>query len=533
MEPTEEHVSKPFQKTKRKWKKNCVRDFAVVPAGLALNASEDDRHHEATQRSQIPEDSAGVLFQMFNETRAHLTRIESKFEEQVGLLEDRVIEIEKRSRFKFGSTDLWTGRGDSMLTAEMSEEQRTKVTMSARKERQVQVQTMMGSRSDQSGQQGQVTRVLTREESSRVIKRAREEHRDRVQNLIESRIECFRQQDKLANLTPEEQDTINEEILMQEYAMQQIQCSKSNEDFLAKMEILIEDEWLDHVEELPGNMFYVGAFGEFAHDLSQFNLTMSIKFFMCLLVVLIQIFGPPLIFLSSMPGNIGAKDDKRYDWRCLPVNIPALGIYQDTDQTACPGGKTPMEVRLVDDWYAIFSTKALGICFMLLFILNGVFVNNNEENTWSRLYNTLRFLDRTTTEFRMTGRGYLSLGAFVNCWVIIWSCMDAYVIIGASANPKDLLMDALGLLFVYNLDDIGGDLGFLSEDDWPGLRIAWIYEHLVHPCDDDVFDEDKLDWLGTICVNTFRFTDIFLRVLLFALPVMAVLTPFTQIAPDD
>merc|ERR1712066_1174916 len=99
---------------------------------------------------------------------------------------------------------------------------------------------------------------------------------------------------------------------------------------------------------------------------------------------------------------------------------------------------------------------------------------------------------------------FLVMGAIVNCWVVFWSALDMYVVCGASNTPQDLLMDALGLLFLYNLDDIGGDMAFLEEDDWPALRLAWIYEIMVHPTPDEDFDEDdrsKMTWGGWFTLN--------------------------------
>merc|ERR1712151_1309046 len=128
------------------------------------------------------------------------------------------------------------------------------------------------------------------------------------------------------------------------------------------------------------------------------------------------------------------------------------------------GDKLPEEFGLLEDWNHLFLTRSLGLIFMVIFILNGLFVLIEEKSTWKDIYNTFRYLDIKNDKFKMTGRYWLADSAFVNCWVILWSCLDIYVVVGASMSPQDLLMDALGLLFLYNLDDIGGDLGFVDED---------------------------------------------------------------------
>merc|ERR1712050_240558 len=119
-------------------------------------------------------------------------------------------------------------------------------------------------------------------------------------------------------------------------------------------------------------------------------------------------------------------------------------------------------------------------------------------------------------------------GAFVNTWVVGFCCLDMYVVVGASNNPQDLLLDALALLFLYNLDDIGASIAFIDEDDWPALRIAWIYNEVVNPCPDDIFNEDKLDIMGQIFLSLYNITKFSLICLIFIVPTLQIITPFLQ-----
>jgi len=226
-------------------------------------------------------------------------------------------------------------------------------------------------------------------------------------------------------------------------------------------------------------------------------------------------------------------------------------MYDPNDLEPCPGGKMPHEVKLWDDWKHIGSTRCLGVVFIVLFILNAAFVMLEEKKSWKDVYNTFRFLDELNSKFKMSGQFSLCMGGLVNCWVVVWSCVDMYVVVGASMSPQDLLMDALGLLFLYNLDDIGGDLGFIDEDDWPSLRIAWIYNELVQPWPDESkdenyahydlyrakdmtgFDEDHLDLMGRFFLGLYNATLCFIVFASFFIPLLSALTPFTQIAPSD
>merc|ERR1712151_911095 len=89
------------------------------------------------------------------------------------------------------------------------------------------------------------------------------------------------------------------------------------------------------------------------------------------------------------------------------------------------------------------------------------------------------YLDRETKEFKLPGEWLLHVGAMINCWVILWCCIDCCFVVGAAQSPDSVLFNSLGLLFLFNLDDVGGTLSFVEEDDWPADRIGWIYENMV------------------------------------------------------
>jgi len=66
------------------------------------------------------------------------------------------------------------------------------------------------------------------------------------------------------------------------------------------------------------------------------------------------------------------------------------------------------------------------------------------------------------------------------------------------------------------------------------LRIAWIYNEMVHPTDDNVFDEDdtsRMTKRGWLTINMYRFVTLEIILFFFIVPIMAIMTPFTQIAP--
>lgn len=380
-----------------------------------------------------------------------------------------------------------------------------------------------------------IPHISEREKLVQAIIQKREIYRDDVQEAIRHQLRQFREQgfsdtdgNKATDLTDEQRNSIDEGYLMKQYAKDQICRCKTAREIFMKAELLIDEDWLDTFAAIPGNIFCLGAFGEIfpygGKRISSASLKAYSKFLGCCLIIVIQLIGPALIFLSRMPGNLGVSDEDKYEWRCHPW----IGLGGNRSE-ACPSGKFPGEVSVTDDWGRNASTKFLGIVFMLAFILNGLFSVIQEQQTWRDLYNTFRFLDWKNEDFKAPGAVYLGAGAFVNCWVILWSCLDMYVVAGACDNPQDLLLDALALLFLYRLDDVGGDLGFVDEDDWPGLRIAWIYNELVHPWPDDEFDEDQLDKLGCVCMTLYKMAIFLICVELVCIPVFAIVTPFKDI----
>lgn len=123
--------------------------------------------------------------------------------------------------------------------------------------------------------------------------------------------------------------------------------------------------------------------------------------------------------------------------------------------------------------------KVIGILLLYIFACNGLFVILQEKKTWFEIYSTFKYLKKYNPKFESGGKVFLYAGALVNCWAVMFCTIASYAIVGASSSFKDLMFDALGLLFLYNLDDIGGVLGFVYEDDWDGVRLGWIYNEMV------------------------------------------------------
>jgi len=190
----------------------------------------------------------------------------------------------------------------------------------------------------------------------------------------------------------------------------------------------------------------------------------------------------------------------------------------------------------------------MGLLFLFCFILNGIFVMLDERAAWFRIYGVLNFLDDGTPNFHFRTRAFLWISAFLDCWNVIWCSLACYVVVGASETPKDVLMDSLGTLFLYNLEKVGGSLKFVDADDWPGYRLGWIYDEWIRQhgspgsardararssrLDDAEALEENVDCGERVGLLGYNVTVGILAVMLVVLPVLSVFTPFRFIVPE-
>lgn len=300
-----------------------------------------------------------------------------------------------------------------------------------------------------------------------------------------------------------------------------LQCRSSSElKTVAKKKI--EEAWLNEVTPLPGNMYQILIFedpqrkytctnGFFARDVGFFT------------VWIVQAAGPPAIFLSTVFGW-GIMYEDMYKW----------------DQW-CPN---------FQDWHHVKLTKILALFLIFGFCTNARYMVQEDHLSWQRLNKMFAYLDSHPKKTPFNGQAWLWIGALTNCWVVVWCCLDSIIVIGASLCPKDILFDALGLLFLFKLDDVGGSFGFVNKDDWPGDRLAWICKNIVEPGstaqsqDDD--DEcaccecceccNCCSTSETGCVSiiveiVFRVTDKLALFLAIFIPMFSAMTSFSTILP--
>eukprot|EP00927_Polykrikos_kofoidii_P073051 TRINITY_DN69125_c0_g1_i1.p1 TRINITY_DN69125_c0_g1~~TRINITY_DN69125_c0_g1_i1.p1 ORF type:complete len:461 (-),score=76.62 TRINITY_DN69125_c0_g1_i1:65-1447(-) len=301
-------------------------------------------------------------------------------------------------------------------------------------------------------------------------------------------------------------EQIDQEQKLIHNAVVKICKARSTEAMFELMDSLILDDWLGGVDQLPGNVYAVLSFAPLPLKWTPRSITKYMGF---LLIFLIQLLGPPLLFYQARTGqSIPGHEQVHWDKWILP--------------------------KMTDWWengkYAdAFSTKLTALFFVFCFCLNGIFCHMDNAQGWLKIDRIFKNVNYNGV-MPGTSELMLKLGALINAWVIVWLCVDVYIVLGTSATITDVLLDALAISFVYNLDDIGGDLGFVDQDDWPGVRLAWLDKVIGEVAERDS-DIEEIEASRT-CLCFLTFITLVLIVICFVVPFLFIITPFGEMVPD-
>jgi len=111
------------------------------------------------------------------------------------------------------------------------------------------------------------------------------------------------------------------------------------------------------------------------------------------------------------------------------------------------------------------------------------------------------------------------MGINVLCLLSCSVCMFfLFILASADKGPKDIVFDSLGLAFLYNLDDIGGDLTLLDEE-WDEDMIGDIYGGLADSMSVmSKLEEERIRKFTPD--NIYQVGEFFALILLIALPLL-------------
>eukprot|EP00913_Durusdinium_trenchii_P014205 g13331.t1 len=125
----------------------------------------------------------------------------------------------------------------------------------------------------------------------------------------------------------------------------------------------------------------------------------------------------------------------------------------------------------VSDWMYIHGSKDHGISNLSKHI---------ESIASMKITAMLLKIEQDRPEYLQDVKwGWLIMGRLMNCMVVIECCVIVYFSFVLSDTPMDVLFNSMAVTFLYNLDDIDGEMGFLTDEDWDGDELGKLYYQAV------------------------------------------------------
>mmetsp|Transcript_104434 Transcript_104434/g.185708 ORF Transcript_104434/g.185708 Transcript_104434/m.185708 type:complete len:395 (-) Transcript_104434:344-1528(-) len=187
----------------------------------------------------------------------------------------------------------------------------------------------------------------------------------------------------------------------------------------------------------------------------------------------------------------------------------------------------------LDSWTYVYHSRRHGISnllkhfvavlFLFCFALNGSNVIYNEKIASMKLTAMLRHSPDTFT--KDVQWFWMFFGPIMNCVLVIECCIIVYLLFLVAESPMDVVQNALAVTFLYNLDDIGGDMGFLQDEHWDSEAVGKEYYEIATVTFEENEDIDP-DQLHEHTASA-EYTPLAYK---FAMPIMYLLTAGLPIA---
>eukprot|EP00438_Fugacium_kawagutii_P001614 Skav204368 [mRNA] locus=scaffold866:113449:114988:+ [translate_table: standard] len=248
----------------------------------------------------------------------------------------------------------------------------------------------------------------------------------------------------------------------------------------------------EEVMPIPGNMYRWWGLGIMQHPRSVQNVGL-------LFILAAQAFSPPACILNNL---------YRMDWTHWSFGI--------------------------DDWLqgpSDFSKHLVATIFLIMFTLNGLVVIKQERLASMKISALLDYRDKEYPDYNKDVSWFwLIMGRLMNCIVVVECCVITYFSFVLSDTPMDVLFNAMAVTFLYNLDDIAGEMGFLQDDDWDGEALGKLYYWDVFILMDELeledtsltpYDIHKIpQMVGKYTHWSYKLAEPLLYILAIALPLM-------------
>jgi len=324
-------------------------------------------------------------------------------------------------------------------------------------------------------------------EGTQGVQRNRNTSRERAIRLVSFTAESTAKKRRGNILLPEEIEQAQKE---QHELIKQLVEANTIEECTALMDEFIDDDWLGGLDAFPGNIYRIIAFGglkniTFEEGFSLDGMQKLSEKLGLFFIFAIQLFVPPAVFFCNWYG-VGVENP--LDWNSIE-----FGFFVNWEQ----------------DWVI----RLTSVLFIFVIALNTVSSLLDEARSWIQIDKMLKFLNVSD------GNAWaLYLDAFMNIYVAIWSVLDVWIVLLDEDGISDCVFDAFSLTFIFNLDDIGGDLGFFGIDDWPGLQLAWVDKNMYATA--QKFSSVEEPEHNVLVEQMFRGTAMFVMAMVFVLPVL-------------
>jgi len=182
------------------------------------------------------------------------------------------------------------------------------------------------------------------------------------------------------------------------------------------------------------------------------------------------------------------------------------------------------------DWEDIWSTKFLAMVVVFAFVINGIFVVEQDWVSWEKM-NLIVFrlnLDRPNWSFLDTRKLWLLCASFMRCWVVCWTCIASFVVLGPGTTAEFVVLRSVTLLFLFKLDTAASAFSFVHMKAWPGSKIEWLYQRSAL----EAGPEEPKTCVGWLVICLYNCTLSFLWLLAVVLPLGICFISFSTITPD-
>ncbi|CAE7562275.1 POFUT2 [Symbiodinium sp. CCMP2456] len=227
-----------------------------------------------------------------------------------------------------------------------------------------------------------------------------------------------------------------------------------SKNFRELMQYSAEDRKAENFVPLAGNMYRYFGLG-IVEDY------MTVQSFGMMTIFFVQLLSPPACLVQNL---------YKMDWEHWHFGV--------SDWIYMPGSNNHGISNL--------SKHVVATLFLIMFCLNGAMVIEQDRVVSMKISSMLDQIGKDMPDYLKEVKfEWLYAGRIMNCLVVIECSVIVYFAFVLSETPMDVLFNSMAVTFLYNLDDIGGEMGFLGDDDWDGEELGKLYFNSVSQLMDD------------------------------------------------